>query len=116
MAALVMVVFMFLPFLSEPLLGLQATQSPCVMMVNQIGHRFCVDQDRAFLLTGSRSSPSPQRATYPNGTGLNILEYSSGREEGKHFLAPHIGGMDTLSQEQMGVEAAECIVRLKHGE
>ena len=31
-------------------------------------------------------------------------------------LSPHLGGVDTLSQEQMGVEAAECIVRLKHGE
>jgi len=31
-------------------------------------------------------------------------------------LSPHIGGSDTLSREQMGVEAAECIVKLKRGE
>lgn len=31
-------------------------------------------------------------------------------------LSPHLGGADTLSLEQMGIESAECIIKLNRGE
>jgi phosphoglycerate dehydrogenase-like enzyme len=56
------------------------------------------------------------------GAGLDVFENEPATADNPLFalnnvvLSPHIAGADKLSQENMAIEAAECIVKLSRGE
>src|SRR5262245_9320508 len=56
------------------------------------------------------------------GAGLDVCEKEPAMADNPLFalknvvLSPHIAGADKLSQENMAIEAAECIVNLHRGE
>src|SRR5207244_3032726 len=56
------------------------------------------------------------------GAGLDVFENEPAKADNPLFalkkvvVSPHLGGADKLSQDNMALEAAECIVQLRRGE
>jgi phosphoglycerate dehydrogenase-like enzyme len=57
-----------------------------------------------------------------SGAGLDVFEDEPAKADNPLFalknvvVSPHLGGADKLSQDNMAIEAAECIVKLYRGE